>query len=81
MQSSAEFRTKDFYTSCVVLAMGCKFNRLERQQGDIAEFVFAEPPEKCLEIISRHWTGELKVSSKALVEAVKQLKTRLHERF
>jgi len=72
------YRSKDFYLTAVCMAYGCKLKSLERQEGDFVEFVFEDPPEKCIEIISNHWAGNLKVNSRKLVEAINELKTRIH---
>ena len=75
-----EYRSRDFYLTCICMASGCKLEHLEKLSGNLVEFVFQEQAEKCTEIISRHWAGELKVNSKKIVEAIVELKTRLHNR-
>jgi hypothetical protein len=78
MEDVIQFQSKDFYLSAVCMAVGCKLVGLDRSPGDFVEFVFQESPETCHEIISAHWADELQVSSKKLVEAINELKTRLH---
>lgn len=72
------YRTKDFYLSAVCMAAGCKLESLERQKDDFVEFVFEDSPEKCIGIIANHWAGRLKVNSRKLIEAISELKTRIH---
>ena len=71
-------KSSDFYLSAVCLACGCKLTSLNRTKGDLVEFVFDDPPEKCHGIIASYWADELTVNPKKLVEAINELKTRLH---
>lgn len=70
--------SKDFYTSCVLITCNCTVEELKRKQNSFVEFVFKDSPDKCLEIISSYWAGELLVDPKKLISAINELKTRLH---
>ena len=72
------FVSKDFYLVAVCLAAGCSLKLLNHDRGNFVRFVLEESSSKCEQIISKHWSGELKVSSRKLVEAINELKTRLH---
>jgi hypothetical protein len=72
------FTSKDFYLVAVCLAAGCTLNSLDRTSGAFVNFVLDDSASKCEEIISRHWSGELKISSRRIIEAINELKTRLH---
>ncbi len=78
MKDFSYFKSRDFYLSAVCLASGCNLTKLDRSKGDFVEFVFADPPERCHEIIAAYWADELKVNPKKLIEAINQLKTRIH---
>lgn len=72
--------TKDFYLTAVCMSAGCTLLRLERNPNDLVDFVLKESPETCIPIIAEHLAGTLKVSSKKMVEAINELKTRIHSR-
>ena len=78
MENINKYKSKDFYLSAVCMSAGCHLESLDRRNGDFVEFIFKDSPDKCIPIIARHWAGTLKVSSKKLVEAISQLKTRIH---
>lgn len=79
MKDTEKFRSRDFYLSAVCMAAGCKLVGLDRSPVDFVEFILDETPERCHEIIASHWAGELVVGSKKIIEAINELKTRLHE--
>lgn len=72
------FITKDFYLTAVCMASGCKLIRLKRNSNDLVDFILKEPADICIPIITEHWAGSLKVSSKKIIEAINELKTRIH---
>lgn len=78
MKDLSKYKSNDFYLSAVCMSAGCHLESLNRENRDFVEFVFKDSPDKCISIISKHWTGTLKVSSKKLIEAINQLKTRIH---
>lgn len=75
------FKSKDFYLVAVCLAFGCSLKSISRNINNISEFELQQTSETCEKIISKHWTGELMVSSLKLIESINQLKTRLHSGF
>ena len=75
---NSKWKSKDFYLSCVVRASGVSLLSLETGNHDFAVFVFDISPEKAEKIISLHWSRKLKIPTRDLVEAINELKTRLH---
>lgn len=79
MEINHEYKTKDFYISCVLLASRkVNLTRLEKPDNDIVTFVFKDPKQLALGIIEDHWNRKHKAISLDLIEAIKQLKTRIH---
>ena len=79
MKEFNRFSSKDFYLSAVLIACGCKLQRLERFKDNLVTFVFKDLPEDCHEIIASYWANELQVNPRKLISAINQLKTRLHQ--
>ena len=78
MENSNEYCTKDFYLSCVLRSSKkLQLKELIRNKGNIVTFVFKDPDSMAEEIIKKHWSGENKVSSRDLIEAINEIKTRL----
>ncbi|MCX6731241.1 MAG: hypothetical protein NTZ55_05315 [Candidatus Roizmanbacteria bacterium] len=70
--------TKDFYLSSVCLASKLQLIQIIRNNSGIATFVFANPNHIAESTIQKHWNKELKINSLDLVEAINQIKTRIH---
>lgn len=73
-----QFPTQDFYLSCVLKAAGLQLQNLIRNSNGKVTFVSANPNQIAETTIQKHWNKELKVISLDLVEAINQLKTRIH---
>lgn len=73
-----EYSTKDFYLSACLLASGIPLIRLEPLDSRSFIFVFSTNPDEALKIISAHWSRDLKIPTRDLVEAINELKTRLY---
>ncbi|MBI4038708.1 hypothetical protein HY384_02000 [Candidatus Daviesbacteria bacterium] len=78
LQETSLYKNHDFYLSAICLAAGLSLLRLERGQGKFVVFVFSDPQQKAQQIISDHWSHKLKVPSRSIIEAINELKTRLH---
>lgn len=78
IQEISVYKSNDFYLSAICLAAGLNLLRLERGQGKFAIFVFEDPQKKAPQVISDHWNHKLKISSRSIIEAINELKTRLH---
>ena len=74
----SHYSSKDFYLVAVCLSAGCKLKSLEKSVGNFVWFVLEESPSICQEIIDKHWSGELMVQSRKLIESINEIKTRLH---
>lgn len=80
MEDRMEYRTKDFYLASCILASGEELNCLEQGKGNYSVFVFNCLPEKAEQIIADHWSRELILPTRDLVDAINELKTRLHSK-
>lgn len=78
MQNEKTFSSKDFYLCVCLLASNFKLREIEPTSGKFANFIFDDHKGKAEEIIKKHWSGELKVSTKDFVAAISELKTRLN---
>jgi hypothetical protein len=72
------FYTQDFYISCVLKSAGLQLQNIIRNNTGKATFVFGNPSQIAESTIQKHWNRELQVISLDLVEAINQLKTRIH---
>lgn len=75
---ATEFKSNDFYLCACVLACGIRLKRVERGEGKFMDFVFDDPECKAEQIIADHWDRRLKIPTRQLIEAIHELKTRLH---
>ncbi|OGK26207.1 hypothetical protein A2954_04445 [Candidatus Roizmanbacteria bacterium RIFCSPLOWO2_01_FULL_37_12] len=75
------FHTSDFYISRVIKSAGLPLKDIQINNFGKATFVFENPKQTAEYLIKKHWNRELKITSLDLVEAINQLKTRLHERL
>ncbi len=73
-----QFSTQDFYISCVLKSAGLQLQNLIRNSNGKVTFVFGNPNQIAETTIQKHWNKELNVISLDLVEAINQLKTRIH---
>lgn len=78
MEDSTEFKSNDFYLCACVLASGLGLKRIEKGQGKFMVFVFDDPLFQAEQIISDHWSRKLLIPTRSLIEAIHELKTRLH---
>jgi len=72
------FFTQDFYISCVLKSAGLQLKNLIHNSNGKATFVFENPNQIAEATIQKHWNRELKIISLDLVEAINQIKTRIH---
>jgi hypothetical protein len=79
MENINEYRSKDFFISAVLLSSGkLALKKLEKYSDKITTFVFSDPNHLAEEIIRKHWSRTNRVISLDLIEAINQLKTRIH---
>jgi len=80
-ETNIVWKSKDFYLSSIVLASKqVPLLELDRSENNIVTFVFSDPKKLASKIIEDHWARKHKSISLDLIEAIKQLKTRIHER-
>lgn len=72
------FKSNDFYTCAVCVACGAKLLSIEKTSHDFVNFVLNITPQEAQKIIKDHWNRELNIPTRDLVEAINELKTRLH---
>jgi hypothetical protein len=73
-----EFKSQDFYLCACLLAAGLALKRLESENSKLITFVFDNPNQVAQKIITDHWNRQFKIPSRNLIEAIHELKTRLH---
>ena len=78
MENEKEFKTRDFYISACILASGVTLLRLTKETEKFAFFVFNISPIKAEQIIQEHWDRKLMLPTRNLIEAIHELKTRIH---
>lgn len=73
-----QFPTQDFYLACVLKSYGIQLQAIIHNTSGRATFIFNDKDVNIESLIQKHWNNELKVNSLELVEAINQLKTRIH---
>jgi hypothetical protein len=73
-----EYSTRDFYIGSCLLASGLRLIKIQRQSNGPATFIFHDPESKAEQIILAHWNKQLVIPTRDLIEAINELKTRLH---
>jgi hypothetical protein len=77
--ANTTYITKDFYISCCLLASGLQLLQLDKSNGkDFVYFVFQDLEQEA--IVSDHWSRNLIIPTKDLVNAIQELKTRLYSK-
>jgi hypothetical protein len=71
------YKIKDFYTSSVIRALRIPLVRVDRTYS-ICTFVFDITSEKARSLIDNYWNKNLQVDALTLIEAINELKTRIH---
>lgn len=80
MQTSfpkTEFQTRDFWLAAALAASACRILRLD-WNGPRAHFIFNDGL-RCETLADAYWAGTLKVSARAMTDALRTLKDRLHQ--
>jgi len=81
MSEATQFRSKDFYLSACILASGITLLRLEQGSPNVYFFVFNITHNQANEIIGRHWDRNLSLPTRNIIEAIGELKTRIHNGY
>lgn len=74
------FNTKDLYQACALRAVGFKLLTIDFNSQGIATFVFSDPENKAIKIVSQFWDRELKADIRTFIEAINELKSRIANR-
>lgn len=78
MENSKEIKLHDFYQACVLKTAGFVLLRVERNNSKFVEFVFADPDKQSVIILEKHWSGQLTLISKDLIQSIGDLKSRIY---
>lgn len=78
MNGHNNYVTRDFYLSACLLASGLEIQDITDQAG-ILFFSFNSDIAAAEEIVKQHWNGQLILPTKALTEAIYQLKNRMRQ--
>ena len=73
------YRTKDFYSAAVLLASGESLLTLEKTTHNFVIFIFNTPVTIAVKTLSSHWGRTLRIPTRDIIEAINELKTRMHE--
>ena len=79
MQEPMKYTSKDFYLSACIRASGANLIRLEPLDYKTYLFHFDIPTSQANYLIEQHWNGKLVLPTKAVIDAINELKTRLHQ--
>ena len=71
------YTSKDFYLSACLLAAGLKLSHLSKSAEGFFIFHFYCSENEGANFLKQHWTGELTPSTKKVVEAIYELKSRM----
>lgn len=80
MRKINEVKNKDFYTACILRALGFPFERIEKGTDRFSLFVFFDPRGEAEEIIGKYWRRELPIEAKDLVDAIHDMKSILYSK-
>ena len=78
MENHTEFKSHDFYLCACVLASGLPLKRVDRGDGKFMVFVFDDPEFRAEQVISDHWDRKLMIPTRRVIDAIHELRTRLH---
>lgn len=78
MENVNVYKTKDFYLSACLLAYGISIQKLEPTVNSAYLFVFETSIENAEKIIKLYWDRSLKLPIRDFVDAINELKTRIH---
>ncbi len=77
MKKNIEYKTKDFYSACLLRALDHQFKRIERGESRFALFVFNDADQQAEQTISKYWSRQLPIEAKDLIDAIHDMKTLL----
>lgn len=78
MKNVKTWQSHDFYLCAICIAFGASLISLEKGNDRFVTFTLGISPDEAEKVISMHWSRELKLPTRNLIEAINELKTRLH---
>lgn len=78
MKEEMSYYTKDYYIAAAIIASGFRLSKLIPLDGRIFNFVLDLTEEEAEFLIKRYWQNDLLVSAREYVDALHELKTRIH---
>ena len=75
---NAKYKSNDFYTTAICIASGAKLLAIEKTPKQFVNFLLDISSVQAGKIIKKHWDRDLVLPTRDIVEAINQLKTRLH---
>lgn len=78
MENKDKWKSNDFYLSAICIASGAILEHLERKEKNYVTFVLNISQTEAEKIIQSHWKRTLRIPTRDVVEAINELKTRLH---
>lgn len=79
MNNESNFQSKDFYLSACIRATGAQLIQLKPIDQRTFLFVFDITPAEANHLIEDHWNSHLILPTKSVIDAINELKTRLHQ--
>lgn len=73
------WKSSDFYLCVCVLASGIEVVNMERTEPKRVLFTLNCSKEEGDEIVANHWSGNLCLPTKKVIEATNQLKTMIYQ--
>ncbi len=73
MKNVDNFKTKDQFLASTLYALGERFLFSEWEDGKC--FIFFDSKDKCELIVSKYYSGELKIDPRILFDSFKTIKT------
>lgn len=80
MKNAQQFRTKDFYSACLLRALRFELSKVDRNNQRFVEFVFLDPAVAADTLLSKYWNRDLLVEAKDLIDAIHDMKTILYSK-
>lgn len=71
------YSSKDFYLTACLIATGLNLSTISQSSQGFLLFHFDCSESEALNVLEKHWSGQLELSTKKFVEAIYQLKTRM----
>ena len=81
MKDDSLIRLSDFYQAVILRVQQYKLVELEKVDSKQVIFVFKDKNKSAYSDIQKYWNRELKVQARDMVDAIVELKTRIHNNY